>query len=480
MRTYSVLIGLFFVTFTINAQQADCHCEQTFQWVKTTFESNDAGFATVLKEKGTTAYTYHNTTFEPQIKAAKSKEECAEVIQKWLRFFRKGHISFSQLSSGSNSVSEAERFAPVNQVEHLVVDLEASKLALSQKKTLDFEGIWNVDNYEILIQKKGTDYKGILLNSPNAQWKPGEVKFIIREEKGQWVADFYMRNKSKVKAEVLTISSKRVLIRGSLMRRTFPEVVPTTTADDDAELIWSGDFSFKKITKDMAYLRIPSFDDSNKKAIDSLLDTHAKTLRTTPKLIIDLRYNGGGSDMCYEKLLPLIYTQPIRTVGVAFLSTPLNNQRMLELAQNTNFSEDRRKVFQEYYHQLNKQLNEFVNLSATTVEINSYPSCPKIKEVAIIVNGDCGSTTEQFLLAARQSKKVKIYGTKTFGSLDVSNMHFVNSPCGDYELGYCLSRSFRVPDMALDNQGILPDFYIDSSVPRFEWVEFVKNAMLQN
>ena len=62
MRTYSVLIGLFFVTFTINAQQADCHCEQTFQWVKTTFESNDAGFATVLKEKGTTMYNFIKLT----------------------------------------------------------------------------------------------------------------------------------------------------------------------------------------------------------------------------------------------------------------------------------------------------------------------------------------------------------------------------------------------------------------------------------
>ena len=39
------------------------------------------------------------------------------------------------------------------------------------------------------------------------------------------------------------------------------------------------------------------------------------------------------------------------------------------------------------------------------------------------------------------------------GVLDISNMHFVKSPCGKIELGYCLSKSYRIPEMAIDGKG---------------------------
>jgi C-terminal processing protease CtpA/Prc len=99
------------------------------------------------------------------------------------------------------------------------------------------------------------------------------------------------------------------------------------------------------------------------------------------------------------------------------------------------------------------------------------------KKVGIIINGGCGSTTEQFILAAKQSNKVKLFGTTTFGSLDISNMYSVKSPCNDLELGYCLSKSFRIPDFTIDGKGLQPDYYLDKEIPKYEWLAFVNKIL---
>jgi hypothetical protein len=55
---------------------------------------------------------------------------------------------------------------------------------------------------------------------------------------------------------------------------------------------------------------------------------------------------------------------------------------------------------------------------------------------------------------------MKIYGRRTLGSLDFSNMYFTNSPGRDFTLYYTMSRSFRLPDFAMDGTGIQPDYYL--------------------
>ncbi|MFM7978480.1 MAG: S41 family peptidase, partial [Candidatus Fonsibacter sp.] len=103
-----------------------------------------------------------------------------------------------------------------------------------------------------------------------------------------------------------------------------------------------------------AILRIPSFSHSEKKLIDSVIDANRNIILSTENLIIDLRYNGGGSDESFEKLLPIIYTNPIRTVGVELLSTPLNNQRMVDFMSDPDFSEEDKKWAKDALEKLNK------------------------------------------------------------------------------------------------------------------------------
>ena len=93
------------------------------------------------------------------------------------------------------------------------------------------------------------------------------------------------------------------------------------------------------------------------------------------------------------------------------------------------------------------------------------------------MNGGNGSTAEQFLLAAKQSRKVKLFGTTTMGVLDISNMYAVESPAHEFRLSYCISKSRRIPDMAIDGKGITPDFYLDKSIPPTDWLTFVVHSL---
>jgi hypothetical protein len=76
----------------------------------------------------------------------------------------------------------------------------------------------------------------------------------------------------------------------------------------------------------------------------------------TENLIIDLQNNGEGSDFSYEKLLPIIYTTSISKIGIEFLSTPLNNQRMVDMMNDPELPEHIRNLAKNALNIFNKHI----------------------------------------------------------------------------------------------------------------------------
>lgn len=478
----AVLISSLFTITTTSVYAQNCDCTKNYEWVKKTFEQNDAGFEYALKQKSTQAYEAHNTTISEKVKSAKTFSECAPILNEWLTFFRSGHVAIRPLKQESPKQNTPEKIN--NQFanwETLSVETQDFKKYLDKKKTADYEGIWYTEPYTVGIKKKGDQYVGFIIESGAETWTKGQVKLKINSSDGKMSSVYYMRDHSGVESKEIALIGKNHLQIGDFsLSRVYPKVEDDPKYSQYFKSINATEPYIEKINETTLYLRIPSFQAGQKTKIDSVIAANKDKILSTENLIIDIRNGTGGSDSSYSNILPLIYTNPIRTVGVEYLSTKLNNQRMLDFINKPEykFGEEDKKWAQTAFNTLDKQQGKFVNLNENVFSVTKFDTIhPYPKNVGIIINQRNGSTDEQFLLAAKQSRKVKLFGTTTFGVLDVSNMYYVPSPCKEFELGYSLSRSMRIPDFTIDGKGLQPDFYLDRSIPLFEWTDYVNSVL---
>lgn len=476
VNKFSLLILIFLLSPIFLLAQKPCNCEGNFKWVKETFEKNDAGFEYVIQQKGMAAYQEHNKAIMAKIKKATDKEQCAVVMREWLLFFRKAHHAIIPVYDVPSAASATGHTAP----ETLLLSEEQVKQQMPDVATPSLEGIWTTSAYKIGIVKKDKGYKGIILTSGNQSWKPGYVKLDIAADSA---GVFYMGDFSPNKFNKAAMIGNNTLQLGTVfLKREYP----VFQGDDAAAVLYAREMStsvpfMQQLSDKTILFRIPTFEEYARHDIDSLLKVNDQLLKRTPNLVIDIRDNGGGSDISYYEILPLTYTNPVRTINTEFLSTPLNNSRMEGFLATPGLSENDKKEIGKALQTLKEHPGKFVNLNkGKTVDVVKQDTIfPFPKNVAIIVNNNNGSTAEEFLLAAKQSKKVKLFGVTTFGVLDISNTYLVESPDKQFKLGYALSKSLRIPDLAIDGKGIMPDYYIDKSIPSEQWLSYVVGILEQ-
>jgi hypothetical protein len=415
-----------------------------------------------------------------KIKAAKNLPECTELLYEWLTFFRSGHIAIqlNEQTQQPDAVKSEEQFSDW---ETYTIETEDFKKYLDQKKTSDYEGIWVTEPYKIGIKKESDKYIGFIVESGAETWTKGQIKLKFSTAEDKTNAVFYMRDHSAVESDNVTKTGKNHLQIGNInLSRIYPKIEDEPQYAQYFKSLNASQPYIERLNETTLYFRIPSFGMSYKKSIDSVLSVNKEKILATKNLIIDIQNNGGGSDASYGAITPYLYTNPIRIVGVEFLSTKLNNQRMLDFIDKPefDFDENRKKWAREAYDKLESKLGQFVNLNEHIVSEDKRNTIyPFPQNIGIIINEANGSAAEQFLFEAKQSKKVKLFGVTTFGVLDISNMYFVESPCKEFQLGYSLSRSMRIPDFTIDEKGIQPDYYLDKSIPQYEWTGFVNKIL---
>jgi len=370
------IVAIFF-TYSANGQT--CTCESNFEWVKKTFEENDAGYQYIVDKKREAAYNIHNQLMLEKVRTAKTLTECTELLYEWLTFFRSGHIGIERLTYE----------APVSQIyETRKVDISQFEKYISTKQDVDYEGIWDVNGiYKIGIQKEGTNYIGFIIESSADTWKPEMVKLKIEQSDNKIKSTFYMRDHSPVESgEPELIGNNYLQIGQQTLKRLSSIFADDPLSESYFKAIDSENPYLEELNATTLYLRIPSFNLKNKPAIDKLIADNKRKIRKTKNLIIDLRNNGGGSDQSFYALLPFLYTNPIRTISVEFLSTTQNNKQFLDYSTNPDFDENTRQWAKNIYEKLQKKMGEFVFSIDVPVSVDRQSTVYKYpKNVGIII-----------------------------------------------------------------------------------------------
>lgn len=429
--------------------QAKCDCPKEFEFVRSFIERNYAGYNDKVTDKK--SFSEYTAIYEQQAAAAGNRTYCEAAIAGWLLYFQDDHIQMID--------RQADAFDPAT-----TFNIDSSQIKSLGEKTLkDIEGLYVAESnkYKIAIVKDQTpfrDYVGTILSSTNKSWTAGQVKIELKLRHDDiYDAIFYMGNHS-VQVRQYTIRDgkfdppdyqKAGLLNGTAQAA---ETEPFPKIENSNQIV-----AFRKISDSACYLRIKSFDDHFAKKIDEVLESNKKTIESTPYMILDLRYNGGGSDFTYSKLIPLVYTRPIKTIGVDVLSTPENIESWSRLERdNPKLPAAVKSALDSAIQKMKDNPNRLVKLvddqTYTATQTLLYP-----KKIAILIDRDCGSSTEEFLLAAKQSDKVILFGENTAGVLDYSNMRTVDLECLKYALGYSTTRSRRIPEGAIDKNGIAAD-----------------------
>jgi len=437
--------------------QAQCNCQEEFSKIKNYLESNYAGFKDKVTTSNINKYKDFTAVKEQVAAQAKNKTQCYFIINQWMSYFNDNH-----LYTGLN----AEAFEKI-EPKKLQNDFPIEKLALSEAliKKLEsakgIEGIYTkkVEGFSIAVLKNKNpfrDYVAVVIKSSDSKFENGSVLAELKEKSAKEY--FLLYNSSYMLAFAIIKPRDGELISGFV--KNGKKIIDNENYNFEAKLL----------NEKTLYFNIPSFSWEAKPIIDSLFAAQKENLSKTSNLILDLRNNGGGSDDVYYIISPYLYTQPIKGIGVDMYASNDNIKGWELMLQDPNIPSENKAEYQKIVDKLKLQLNENVNIVDDYID-SSYTPLLFPKNVVILINEECASSTEQFLLEAIQSKKVTLMGQNTSGTLDYSNLRESNFCEIPYTLWTPTTRSRRIDiGQGIDGIGIKPTIYLTD---KQNWIQEV-------
>lgn len=393
-----------------------------------------------------------------------SDQKLAELFGRWIAFFGDKHLAVRQVSGAPDAVpgQKAARPGPT--------EAQLRRQGESTAAPAPIEGIWQIDSsYRLALLHDKKDPKRFLatiLNAENPNWKPGEIKAEIREQDdGTFAVTYYDGNRgaNALTGRLLAGATGFQIRPFGTWTKAWPQVADQDRIRREAA---GSDLFLEALSDKTLWLRLPDFGDQRAEPLKALLDEHKDALSRAPNMIIDLRDNGGGSDYVYGPVIDLVYTRPIISIDAELRATEDNiaiREQQLEAAR-TEFP-GAVEGLTEQIEAMRGGIGGYVRsadrpFSITTRDvIRENP-----RHVAILIDG-AGSSGEEFLLAARQSYKVTLFGqANSAGVLDHANVVLAPMPSGRFNIAWPISRSLRLPEYPVDPDGIAPDIRIPADI----------------
>ena len=455
---YVVVLFILFALAPLCYGQENCNCGQALNQLIQKVETEYPGFKDKTKDK----LVYHNFKENLLIKAHDTKDsDCIELLRNYKNFFKDGHISIYQLDDGQNAQKN-------NRDGNKVTISEKDFQKIIQKTSDPLEGVWRSGGYKVGIVKSNNEYLGFIVEADTAYWKANEIKFRLFKD-GK--ASYYLRDHSLSEETYELVDGWILYFNYSKYIKELPK--PNLSEDElKSKINEIEGCYFKKLSEKTCLLGLSSFEHNYVERINKLLVDNKESIESCENLIIDVRNNLGGVYEAYENIFRYILTNDVRGLGMEFLAT----ETLIDEIKKWYDDDEGKRKAAEWIKMFKAKMGGFVNTDSTDVYINKIKLAERSpKQVVILANNRTASSGEAFVFDAKQSKKVKIIGTPTYGALDYGSASFFDFGCKNYKVMMPTWRSMRLPDYPIDNIGIQPDIYLDKSVK--DWVQFAMNYL---
>lgn len=477
MKKKQILALALTVCFSsfLNGQESECI--KDFDYIVERIQNDYPGYQDKVNSVNAIELKSLESTLREKI--IQYPDSCGYYLRMYTAWFKDFHLRVSVNRQQNNSVIKHKKKyheIDINALSHITDTLE---------------GIWVGFRGEIaVVNKANMEYVGVSIDL--AGYDKGQVIFeatdfnnnefeLTSYRPNGGISPFGKRASLHVNNSILEIHDDTRYVRKSNDDIADKALLISYIAQYPNGL---NTYSVATILSDSTfYLRTPGFYSNS---ANELVEKHWNEIMSRPNLIVDIRNNGGGQDIYYQKLAEIIYTNPYESKGVEWYSTEQIVAEREESIKNGNIKEGYEEESKALLEEMKQNIGGFVvhpyyggDMIIERDTIYSYP-----KKVGIIINGGNGSSAEQFLLDAKQSSKVVLFGNEnTAGVLDYSNITPKELPSGNYSLWLPATRSRRLPDNPIDNIGIAPEVTIplepkEQLFNRLDdWVYYVKNYL---
>jgi C-terminal processing protease CtpA/Prc len=473
-----LIVVFFLIIGFINSLAQEPKCLNDFEYIITKIENDYPGY--IDKVNNENIKDLKSLENEIRDKMIQYPDSCFKYLNDYTSWFKDYHL---RVSYNRNSPKKGKK----ESYEKKYAEFNSDALL---KATKTIEGIWMGIRGSFAIKKDNKNYVGISID-------------LSGYEKNQVI--FEAVEKSKNKFELTTYRNYRhfrphkekasLFMEGRVFEIHDKTRYVRKTSDKRADIAFL--FSYipqhpnglntyplaMNLNDSTFYIRAPEFRSNT---TNDLVEKNWDEITTRPNLIIDIRNNGGGQDYYYEKLAELIYTNPYESKGVEWYATKGIINDWENAIKKGEIKEGGMESSKALVEKMKENIGGFVRHpyydDDDTVKRDTIYRYPK--QVGIIINGRNASSAEQFLLTAKNSSKVTLFGNEnTAGVLDYSNITPKELPSGKYNLWLPATRSKRLPENPIDNIGIAPDIYIPLN-PKLQlynrlddWVYFVKTYL---
>ena len=391
--------------------------------------------------------------------------DCIFVLRELTDWFRDGHLFVFQ--NPTLTPEQSDRLAAAAEVRAIDEAALRADLARRARRLDPVEGIWYAPGYRIGIVPDTAGgrgaFVGIVLASDSARWKPGHVKVRLRRNRdGAYRTTLYADDHSRRDTDGRLYRNMLLNMQPMTWGRAFPLAAHEAGTLDSVDPLRP---TLRLAGRDAVVVSVPSHDPKYRAVLDSLVTRHRAELLSRPFLLIDIRGDLGGGAMTTAPLVPFLATReqrpPIGPSGPSTVVASADNIRYFGRGWNPDSIAERMAAAPGRLMPLMRDETLGTPLGADT--IHAMPT-----RAAVLMDRGVASAGEAFLLQARKSTKVTLYGDNSWGMIDYQSVNVVRLACRPRGIlfGYpMIAASNTLPAGGLNAKGIPPDVRVPRNAP---------------